>query len=95
MSEKIEPFVNEDLLKLVREAKKKTTSVASISIKDLENEKARHLSELYRIVSNYDEDELMVCAAAMLEMNDGIYPSVQRAERKDLIRKGKRKDEAD
>ena len=95
MSKKIEPFVNEDLLELVREAREKTVPVASIDPKDLDAEKARHLSELYRIVSNYEEEELMVCAAAMLEINDGIYPSVQRAERKELIRKGKRKDETD
>ena len=95
MSKKIEPFVNEDLLELVREAREKTVPVAAIDTNELDKEKARHLSELYRIVSNYDEEELMVCAAAMLEMDDGIYPSVQRAERKELIRKGKRKDETD
>ena len=95
MTKKIEPFVNEDLLELVREAREKTVPVAEINAKDLDTEKARHLSELYRIVSNYDTEELMVCAAAMLEMDDSIYPSVQRAERKDLIRKGKKKDETD
>lgn len=95
MSKKIEPFVNEDLLELVREAREKTVPVAAIDTNELDKEKARHLSELYRIVSNYDAEELMVCAAAMLEMDDGIYPSVQRAERKELIRKGKRKDETD
>ena len=89
MAKKIEPFVNEDLLELVREAREKTVPVATIDPNELDKEKARHLSELYRIVSNYDTDELMVCAAAMLEIDDGIYPSVQRAERKDLIRKGK------
>lgn len=93
MAKKIEPFVNEDLLELVREAREKTVPVAEIDARELDKEKARHLSELYRIVSNYDTEELMVCAAAMLELDDSIYPSVQRAERKDLIRKGKNNDD--
>lgn len=91
---KIEPFVNTELLELVREARETTTETASLE--QLDAEKARHLSELYRIVSNYEKEELIVCAAAMLEMDDEVYPSVQRAERKSLIklRKGK-KDETD
>lgn len=81
-----EPFVNTKLIELVREARE--TTMESISIEELEKEKARHLSELFRIVSNYDEDEQAVCIAAILEKNSKIIHQVMEAERQSL-RKGK------
>jgi hypothetical protein len=39
MAKKIEPFVNEDLLELVREAREKTVPVAAIDPNELDKEK--------------------------------------------------------
>ena len=39
------------------------------------------------------EEEMMVCAAAMLEKDDSVYPRVQMAERHNFMKKGKRNDE--
>ena len=77
-----EPFINTELLELVREAK--LNELGEVNIEARNKEEARHFSELYRIVSNYSEEELMVCAAAMLEQDQTVYPRVQIAERKHL-----------
>lgn len=87
-----EPFVNTNLLELVRQAKLEELGPVDVEARDKED--ARHYSELYRIVSNYSEEEMMVCAAAMLENDDTVYPRVQIAERKQL-RRGKNNERID
>lgn len=82
---RVEPFVNQELLQLVREAREVTMDPAEVE--DREPEKARHYSELYRIVSNYDEDEMIVCIAAILEKNSKIIHQTIEAERQ-YLRKG-------
>ena len=91
MSRTNEPFVNTELLELVREAK--LNELGPVDVEARDKEQANHLSELYRIVMNYDEDEMMVCAAAMLEKDDSVYPRVQIAERNNLKKKGKKGNE--
>lgn len=91
MSRTNEPFVNTELLELVREAK--LNELGPVDVEAQDKEQANHLSELYRIVINYDEDEMMVCAAAMLEKDDSVYPRVQIAERNNLKKKGKKDNE--
>lgn len=91
MSRTNEPFVNTELLELVREAK--LNELGPVDVEARDKEQANHLSELYRIVMNYDEDEMMVCAAAMLEKDDSVYPRVQIAERNSLKKKGKKGNE--
>ena len=86
---KIEPFVNTQLLELVRQARE--TVIDPAEIDDREPEKARHYSELYRIVSNYDDDEMIVCVAAILEKNSKVIHQTMEAERQSL-RKGKSND---
>ena len=39
----------------------------SFSLKDLEEQEERHLSELYRVANNMDEKELCICVATALE----------------------------
>lgn len=90
MANKIEPFINEKLLELVREARE--TTMDTISLVDLEAEKARHLSELARIVDNYDEDEMIVCIATILVNNSKLIHQVMETERQHL-RKGKKHDD--
>ena len=87
MANKSEPFINEKLLNLVREARE--TTMETVSLKDIEVEKARHLSELCRIVSNYDEEEMMVCIATILLDNSKLIHQVMETERQSL-RKGKK-----
>ena len=91
MSRINEPFVNTELLELVREAK--LNELGPVDVEARDKEQANHLSELYRIVMNYDEEEMMVCAAAMLEKDETIYPRVQIAERKNFKKKGKKDNE--
>lgn len=88
MSRTNEPFVNTELLELVRQAKLEELGAVDLDVDAKEQEDARYLSELYRIILNYDEDELIVTAAALLARDDTVYPRVQIAERKSL-RKGK------
>lgn len=90
MANKIEPFINEKLLELVREARE--TTMDTVSLADLETEKARHLSELCRIVSNYDEDEMIVCIATILDEHSKLIFQVMETERQHL-RKGKKHDD--
>ena len=87
MANKVEPFINEKLLELVREARE--TTMDTISLVDLEAEKARHLSELSRIVDNYDEEEMIVCIATILVKNSKLIHQVMETERQHL-RKGKK-----
>lgn len=87
-----EPFINTELLEMVMQAKQ--ISIEEVQIDDHELERARHLSELYRIVKNYDEDEMIVCVAAVLEKNSTIIHQVMETERRSY-RKGKKKNDGD
>lgn len=88
---KIEPFVNDDLIKKIREIRESTSLDADIYYDERKNEEARHLSELFRIVQNYDKSEMAVCIAAILEKESDIVYTVLAEDRKSL-RKGKKHD---
>lgn len=84
-----EPYVNTALLDLVQRARQTEIDADLDVIADKDGETARHLSELYRLVMNYDDDECAVCVAAILEKKSIIVHQVQEAERQYLLKKGK------
>lgn len=83
-----EPFVNSELLALVRQARETEIDAVLNVVDGKDEEDARHLSELFRVASNYDDDEMMVCVAAILQKKSSIIFQVLEAERQSL-KKGK------
>lgn len=81
-----EPFINRELINKVREAREITFD-ADIAFDDTKEEE-RHLSEMYRIVSNYDVKELAVCVAAALNKDPLLVYQILAEDRAEL-RKGK------
>lgn len=88
-----EPFINRELIDKIRQARERTFD-ADISFDDTKEEE-RHLSEMYRIIQNYDDRELAVCVAAALEKNPIVVYQVLYEDRNELLRRGKRKHETD
>ena len=88
-----EPYVNTELLELVQRARATEIDANLDVIADKDGETARHMSELYRIVLNYDDDECAVCVAAILEKKSIIVHQVMEAERQNLLMKGKTNNE--
>ena len=85
-----EPFINKELIAKIREAREITFD-ADIKYDDtIETE--RHLSELYRIVSNYDDKELAICVTAALEKEPLLVYQILAEDREEL-RKGRGKHE--
>ena len=82
-----EPFINRELIDKIRQAREKTFD-ADITY-DNTKEEERHMSELYRIMQNYDSKELAVCIAAALDKEPMIVYQVLAQDREELIRKGK------
>lgn len=87
-----EPFINSALLEKVRRARE-TTFDADIEF-DNSAEENRHLSELYRIVSNYDTNEMAACVAAILDREAEIVYQVLCEDRNELS-KGRKENEND
>lgn len=81
-----EPFINKELIAKIREAREITFS-ADIAFDDTKEEE-RHLSEMYRIVSNYDIKELAVCVTAALNKEPLIVYQILAEDREELLRKG-------
>lgn len=87
-----EPFVNTELIDKIRRARERTFD-EDLLTEEQNIEEERHLSELWRRVMNYDENELILCVAAALQkIPDKVY-QVLAEDRDELLRKGKRKDE--
>lgn len=88
-----EPFINKELIAKIREAREITFD-ADIAFDDT-TEEERHLSEMYRIVSNYDVKELAVCVTAALEKEPLLVYQILAEDRAELLRKGRKKVETD
>ena len=86
-----EPYINRDLIDKIRQARERTFDADKTY--DTSKEDERHLSEMYRIMQNYDDREQAVCVAAVLDNNPMIVYQVLAEDREELLRKGKRKDE--
>lgn len=86
-----EPFINRELIDKIRQAREKTFD-ADITY-DNTKEEERHMSELYRIMQNYDSKELAVCIAAALDKEPMIVYQVLAQDREELLtnRKGREK----
>lgn len=83
-----EPYINTDLLEQIQRVRQLTLD-EDISIEARNKEDARHYSQLYRLVSNYDESEKIVCIAAILAENSNLIHRVMEEERQSLRKKGK------
>ena len=88
-----EPFINKELIAKIREAREITFD-ADIAFDDT-TEEERHLSEMYRIVSNYDVKELAVCVTAALEKEPLLVYQILAEDRAELLRKERKKVETD
>ena len=79
-----EPFINKELIAKIRQARERTFD-ADIAFDDTVEEE-RHMSELYRIMQNYDSKELAVCIAAALDKEPRIVYQVLAEDREELIK---------
>lgn len=76
-----EVFVNYNLIDKIRRIRGRTFDETPVS-------KERDISELFRRVQNFNEDELVVCVIAALQKCPTKVYQVLAEDREELIRKG-------
>lgn len=78
-----EVFVNYALIDKIRRIRGRTFDSTPVS-------KERDVSELFRRVSNFNEDELIACVIAALQICPEKVYQVLAEDREELLRKGKK-----